>query len=185
MLKGGRAHIKVTKVLWKFPPSGWLICNTDRASRGNSGRSTHGFCLRNSEGDLVHAQVEDIGITTNTEVEVIAFLEAMKFCRGKGLKNIIIQTDSEMVPKILSRDWKTPWSIAIWVDEIMDISKNMSVTFSHILREGNKLAHALGNQALDKGSFQCQSFQDLEVDNRNILNSDKAQIPYLRIRTTN
>ncbi|KAK6791473.1 hypothetical protein RDI58_010554 [Solanum bulbocastanum] len=46
-------------VCWK-PPEGILKCNTDGASRGNPGRSSYGFWLRNSVGDLVYVQGQEI-----------------------------------------------------------------------------------------------------------------------------
>ncbi|XP_060170522.1 uncharacterized protein LOC132601460 [Lycium barbarum] len=52
LMESKRAKLKITKVLWDFPPTGWIICNTDGASRGNPGISSHAFCLRDELGDL-------------------------------------------------------------------------------------------------------------------------------------
>ncbi|XP_059285194.1 uncharacterized protein LOC132038560 [Lycium ferocissimum] len=140
--------------------------------------------LRNTDGNLIYAQAADIGITTNTDAEVMAIVEAMRYCRNEGLDNIIVQTNSEMIYKILEEGWKPLWGIFNWIEEILEIKNAMTVSFSHILRKGNKLADALANQALDKASLQCHNFQELPSMCRKILNSDKTQIPYLRIRTT-
>ncbi|XP_060182980.1 uncharacterized protein LOC132612928 [Lycium barbarum] len=64
-----RPKLYYAKVLWRMPLSGRLKCNTDGASRGNPGRSSYGFCIRDSRGDLVYAQAKDIGIKENTEAE--------------------------------------------------------------------------------------------------------------------
>ncbi|XP_059285201.1 uncharacterized protein LOC132038566 [Lycium ferocissimum] len=133
LIEGGTVELKVTKVNWNFPPIGWIMCNTDGASRGNPGRSSYGFCLRNSAGDLLYAQAEEIGITTNTDVEVMAILEAMKYCRCKGLNNIIMQIDSEMIYKILEEGWKPSWGITIWIEEIKQLRemRNFFFTTTH------------------------------------------------------
>ncbi|XP_060177973.1 uncharacterized protein LOC132607910 [Lycium barbarum] len=102
-------------------------------------------------GNLIYAQAEDMGITTNTDAEVMAILEALRYCRIRGMDNIFIQTDCDMVYKILEEGWKSPWGITIWIEEIKDFRNNMNVSYSHSLREGNKLADALANQALDDG----------------------------------
>ncbi|XP_060183095.1 uncharacterized protein LOC132613053 [Lycium barbarum] len=161
MLESGGNRLKVKKVVWNLPPAGWLLCNTDGASRGNLGRSAYGFCLRNNEGNLVYAQAAEIDINTNTDAEVIAILEAMRYCRNERLDNVIIQTDSKMIYKILEEGWKPSWGIVSRIEEILELRSTMTISFSHSLREGNKLDDALANQALDEASFQCQDFQGL------------------------
>lgn len=51
-----KLRVKVIKVLWEFPPLGWVKYNIDGASMGNPGPSSHAFCVRNEEGDLLHAK---------------------------------------------------------------------------------------------------------------------------------
>ncbi|XP_060200275.1 uncharacterized protein LOC132628511 [Lycium barbarum] len=158
MLEVGCGRLKVTKVRWEFPPTGWFLCNTDGASRGNPGRSAYGFCLRNNEGDLRYAYATEIGITTNVDAEVMAILQAMRYCKNENLDNIIVQTDCEIVYKILQEGWKPPWGIASWIEEILELKVNRTILFSHILREGNKLADAIANQALDEANVECHGF---------------------------
>ncbi|KAF3658017.1 hypothetical protein FXO38_13428 [Capsicum annuum] len=52
--------IKVIGVMWEFLKSGWVKYNPDRVSRGNPGRSSWAFCLRDEKGDLVYAAGEAI-----------------------------------------------------------------------------------------------------------------------------
>ncbi|KAK4732718.1 hypothetical protein R3W88_025706 [Solanum pinnatisectum] len=51
-----RPKLKIKRVLWIFPSNGWVKYNTDRASRGNLGRSSYAFCLRNNKGDVEYAE---------------------------------------------------------------------------------------------------------------------------------
>ncbi|XP_055814563.1 uncharacterized protein LOC129884258 [Solanum dulcamara] len=101
MLEGGKARVKVTKVRWNLPPHGWYACNTDGASRGNPGRSAYGYCVRDAEGNLIYAKSEEIGYATSIEAEIVALLEALKYCKQQGLNNIIFQTDSQAIQRIL------------------------------------------------------------------------------------
>lgn len=55
----------------------------------------------------------------------------------------------------------------------------------HVLREDSKLADHLANLTIEQHAIvQVHSFIDLDTQGRKILNSDKLQIPYIRIRTS-
>ncbi|XP_059315753.1 uncharacterized protein LOC132066462 [Lycium ferocissimum] len=42
-------------VAWNCPPNSWYKCNTDGAYKNSTGQTSSAFCIRNSEGNLVHA----------------------------------------------------------------------------------------------------------------------------------
>lgn len=48
----------VKKVCWKSTQGAWTIYNTNGASKGNPGEITYGFCMRNKDGELVHAETQ-------------------------------------------------------------------------------------------------------------------------------
>lgn len=56
LISSYRPKLYFLKVKWEVPVNGGLVCNTDGASRGNPGPSAYGFCIRNSEGNLVYAE---------------------------------------------------------------------------------------------------------------------------------
>nr|XP_016459321.1 PREDICTED: ribonuclease H-like [Nicotiana tabacum] len=84
----GALHAKVegAKVLWELSELSWVKVNTDGASRGNPGRSSFGFVLRDKYGDILHAQVKEIHEGTNTKAEVMAMLEALNFLKTPVLQ---------------------------------------------------------------------------------------------------
>lgn len=49
------------------------------------------------------------------------------------------------------------------------------------MREGNELADHLTNLAIDKGDFTFTMFQQLELKDKKILNTNKLQYPYIRV----
>lgn len=55
MMEQYTPRLKYEKVLWEFPPRGWIKVNTDGACRGNPGRSSIGYCLRDEIGDIIYA----------------------------------------------------------------------------------------------------------------------------------
>jgi len=55
---------------------------------------------------------------------------------------------------------------------------------THIFREGNKLADHLANYALDQGVIECHSFNHLDTQGRRLVNGDKMQCPFLRVKAS-
>ncbi|XP_075077439.1 uncharacterized protein LOC142164147 [Nicotiana tabacum] len=144
MMENFTPKLKVTKVMWEPPSTGWLKVNTDGASRGNPGRSSIGFCIRNENGDIVKSVGREIEETTNTVAEAKAMLEALRFCRLQQYSHVWLQTDSMLLKKIMDGIWKPPWIIFEKVEEMMQLMSGGNYTVTHIHREGNKLADHFG-----------------------------------------
>nr|XP_009786710.1 PREDICTED: uncharacterized protein LOC104234773 [Nicotiana sylvestris] len=174
--------LKVTKVMWEFPSAGWLKVNTDGASRGNPGRSSIGFCIRNENGDIVKSVGKEIEETTNTVAEAKAMVETLRLCRFQQYSHVWLQTDSMLLKKIMDGIWKPPWIISEQVEEMMQLMNGGNYTVTHIHREGNKLADHLANYALDHGEIKCQQFWHLDTQGRRLVNEDKLQCPNLRVK---
>ncbi|XP_070029963.1 uncharacterized protein [Nicotiana sylvestris] len=161
---------------------GWLKVNTDGASRGNPGRSSIGFCIRNENGDIVKSVGKEIEETTNTVAEAKAMVEALRFCRFHQYSHVWLQTDSMLLKTIMDGIWKPPWIISEQVEEMMQLMNGGNYTVTHIHREGNKLADHLANYALDHGEIECQQFWHLDAQGRRLVNEDKLQCPNLRVK---
>ncbi|XP_070045190.1 uncharacterized protein [Nicotiana tomentosiformis] len=160
--------LQITKVIWEYPSPGWVKVNTYGASRGNLGRSAIGFVLRN-EG-------------TNTEAEEKAVLEAMRYCVEHDYILIELHIDSILIKNVVNGEWSIPWCVAEYVEEIKELIARCNVTVAHTLRERNSLADHLANYALEFGSIEAHCFWELDIQGRRIVNNDKLQCPYLRIR---
>ncbi|WMV29043.1 hypothetical protein MTR67_022428 [Solanum verrucosum] len=105
--------LKVRQVLWKPPERGCIKCNTNGASRGNPGRSSWSFCVRNHSGNIIHAQAQEMEDTnsTNTQAEAMAILQALKFINNTQSTQVIIETDSVLLEKVIHKTWEVPWQI--------------------------------------------------------------------------
>jgi len=169
------------KVKWECPPEGWIKYNTDGASRGNPGLSSYAFCLRDERVDIIHAEGVTIENATSIVTEAKTILEASKHCKQRNLNKVIIQTDSMLLKKVLTGEWAIPWSISDVVEEIRTCLEGKQHIFQHILREGNQLADHLANRAIENGNCIFTEFQNMDTRGRRIVNSDKLNIPYIRV----
>ncbi|KAK4379881.1 hypothetical protein RND71_001743 [Anisodus tanguticus] len=114
----GYSHVvRVTKVIWKSPESKWVKVNTDGASRENPGKSSWGFCMRDSNEDIIQAQAKEIeeDPSTNTQAEAIA---PLRYVETIQMDRIWIETDSLLIKNIVERVWEVPWKIITIIKEI-------------------------------------------------------------------
>ena len=170
-------------VKWRPPEGSILKCNTDGAYRGNPGRNTYSFCIRDCNGDLVYAQGEEIHEGTSIEAEALDIKEEITHCVTVGITQIYLETDSLVLFKILTRVWGVPWNIVVIIEDIWYVSRLCQTQIKHIYREGNKLADFLANMAFDiNGRFEFHEYSALPEYAKKILKLDKQQVPTLRIR---
>jgi len=129
-----------------------IIMYTDGGSHNNTGPAGIGIWIET----LNKKYGEYIGIKTNNEAEYMALISGLKKLKqllGKTVKQAEIECylDSELVVKQLNHEYKLKderiqqFFIEIW--NLMLEFK--AVKFRHILREKNKIADALVNEALD------------------------------------
>ncbi|PHT39643.1 Superoxide dismutase [Mn], mitochondrial [Capsicum baccatum] len=146
----------------ELPENGIIKCNTDGACRGNPGTGAYGFCLRNREGDLVYAQGEDIGITTNVIAKMREIQEIIKYYRENNIRRVKIESDSLLIVRVLKREWKVLWEVIELLEDIKRNKEHLEIQIKHIYREGNALADYIANLAIDNTSkLSFHSFQQL------------------------
>ncbi|MCD7465881.1 hypothetical protein HAX54_002073 [Datura stramonium] len=89
--------------------------------------SAYGFCLRNNKGDLDYTEAHEIGFSSNMKSEVQAIWHALKYSINLG-HNIILETDSLSLQKVLTREWKVPSVIAgMWTIDDLDLEAGESM----------------------------------------------------------
>nr|XP_009781571.1 PREDICTED: uncharacterized protein LOC104230453 [Nicotiana sylvestris] len=164
MMEQYTPRLKYDKVLWEFPSRGWIKVNTD------------GAC------DLIYEEGREIFEGTNNESEAVAIVEALKMCKNLNYFQIWLQTDSMLLKNIIEESWKPPWYITEHVEEILRLKEQSIIKVTHIFREGNTLADHLANYALDEGNTECHGFWDMDSKGRMIINEDKMQCPYIRVK---
>lgn len=80
----------------------WIKYNIDEASRSNPGASSYDFCLREYMGDILYAECKTIEETSNTVAEAKVILEACKHYRKEEINQVIIETDSLLLYKVIT-----------------------------------------------------------------------------------
>ncbi|KAF3631942.1 hypothetical protein FXO38_26381 [Capsicum annuum] len=96
------------KVVWKMSEINKLKCNTGGACSGNPGWSSISFCISNGKGELIYARSQQIGWSTNMEVESRAIEEALNYCQEKELVEITLETDSLILANMITIQWQVP-----------------------------------------------------------------------------
>lgn len=146
--------------------------------------SSNGFCLRDKHGNLIYAESQSLGISTNLEAEVTAVWKALMYCRQQGVTKVQVEIDSLILKNMIQRIWKIPWVIANKVEEIQELMQVIQAQIVHVYREANQLADYITNIAINSDEkHQFFHFTQLPIPARRILNLDKQQVPTIRIRS--
>lgn len=181
--EGYRPYVVTKTITWQLSYEGWFKCNTDGVSRGNPGPRSYGFYVRDHVGDLLYVEASEIGEVTNIVAEAKVIVQGLAYCVERLLHPLIMETDSLVMRKIIDEEWETPWCIGFEVRKIKEIKSTYNVLFRHVLREGNIVADFLANLVFSfAGTLRFQSFHELPVEGKILINMDKSQVPNLRIR---
>lgn len=125
---------------WKPPHPEWVKCNTDGACKGNPSKSYYGFCIRDTQGDLLYVEANNIGVGNNILAEAKAIREALIYSTSHGFQLLVLETDSLSLRNILVKNWKIPWEIVELVEYIFIMMEEYNVQIKHRFREANQLA---------------------------------------------
>jgi len=127
----------------------------DGAARGNPGHGGLGFAVYSPNRELVETGSHYIGSnTTNNEAEYLALIMALEKCLEKGIEEVRVYLDSDLVVKQVSKVWRTKNPRMIMLVEQVDQLKSQFKYFkvSHIPRDLNSVADNLANKAIDQRS---------------------------------
>lgn len=135
-----------------------LEINTDGGSRGNPGQAAIGV-VAVADGHRIFTVSEAIGETTNNVAEYTAVLRALETIAEKGIytEKIRFILDSELIVKQITGQYKVKQPHLLTLKkQIIDLVKKLRdqdqiklMSFVNVLREKNKEADKLVNDALD------------------------------------
>ncbi|MDD5505068.1 MAG: ribonuclease HI family protein [Candidatus Omnitrophica bacterium] len=129
----------------------FLSLYVDGAARGNPGPAGVGIILEDEDRQVVGNIDKFIGNATNNVAEYTALITGMEEARRLGAKAISINTDSELLAKQLSGEYKVKNPVLKGLHEkarkaLVHFDK---VIVNNIPREQNKGADKLANKAID------------------------------------
>jgi|GEM_PF-658220 len=132
------------------PPAGKWIAHIDGASRGNPGPAAAAAWVHTFDG--VIEMKRSLGRETNNAAEYEALLLVLQTAIDRGIKNIEIRSDSELLVKQMKGLYRVKnHNLARRFIKAKNLEKLFkSFTIIHVPREDNAEADRLANQALDE-----------------------------------
>lgn len=123
----------------------------DGASSGNPGEAGIGIIIYKDSEEIVR-ESRYIGAQTNNVAEYTALTLALEILEKHGIKNASIFSDSELVVKQMSGEYKikNPDLKALAL-KAQTYKKRIKYTLEHVRREGNCEADKLAKKASQRG----------------------------------
>ncbi|MGH9733755.1 MAG: reverse transcriptase-like protein [Candidatus Acidiferrales bacterium] len=140
------------------PPGGVYIANIDGASRGNPGPASYALILKDASGKVVFQLGKKVGRQTNNVAEYYALLAALDYAVGHGLRALRIRSDSELLVRQIKGQYKVKSAdLKPLHERALKLARQLEYfVIEHVMREMNREADALANQALDGGDTQYE-----------------------------
>ena len=122
----------------------------DGASRGNPGEAGFGVIVE-TDGET-HEIAGFLGRTTNNVAEYAGLVAALTFAERRGLDNLTLFSDSELLVRQLSGAYKVkaPHLVPIFLKVLKLRRKIAHCDIQHLPREENRQADRLANTAIDQ-----------------------------------
>ncbi|KAK7857643.1 putative ribonuclease h protein, partial [Quercus suber] len=146
---GRQQHRRHTR--WKPPDHGTYKINYDGAIFPQQGKAGIGVVVRDEVGAVLASLSQQMPLpTTVAQVEALAARRAVEFALEMGVTIVVIEGDSESI----CRELQDPSpSLALHGHVLQDakcLSNSLqSVSFTHVRREGNTVAHGLARWAIN------------------------------------
>ena len=123
----------------------------DGGSRGNPGPAAGGAVLYADDGQVLEEIGIFLGVTTNNVAEWTGLLGGLKAALARGVDDLTVRLDSELVVKQLSGAYrvKHPGLIPLHAEAKALLRKIGRYDVQHVPRKQNKAADAVVNQVLD------------------------------------
>jgi len=125
----------------------------DGGSRGNPGPAAAAFVLHDAAGNRLLARAFVLGKTTNNVAEYTALLRALEAASALGATDVSVVSDSELLVRQLTGLYKVKSdAIRPLYEQASDLRNQFDgFRIRHVMREQNKEADRLVNEALDAG----------------------------------
>jgi ribonuclease HI len=152
------SHSSSSRNLFSSPqaktPEHYLIAHSDGGARGNPGPAGYGVVIQDEAGRKVAALSEYLGHQTNNFAEYQGLIAALEYAIEHGHKALKVVSDSELLVRQIKGIYKVKNST---LQELHGRAKELIgrldwFSIDHALREHNREADELANEAMDKGT---------------------------------
>jgi probable phosphoglycerate mutase len=133
--------------------AGALVAHIDGGARGNPGPAGYGVAIQDEAGRPVAELSEYLGKQTNNFAEYSGLLGALTYALKHGYKALKVFSDSELMVKQIKGQYKVknPTLQELHGKATKMIGELDAFEIRHVLREKNRDADRLANQAMDRG----------------------------------
>ena len=140
-------------------PEHYLIAHCDGGARGNPGPSGYGVVIQDEAGRKIAALSQYLGHQTNNFAEYQGLIAALEYAIEHGHKALKVVSDSELLVRQIKGIYKVK---NLTLQELHARAKELIAqlewfSIDHALREHNREADELANQAMDKGTGRSSS----------------------------
>ena len=135
-------------------PKSYLIAHSDGGARGNPGPAGYGVVIQDQAGQKVAALNQYLGHQTNNFAEYQGLIAALEYALAHGHKALKVISDSELLVRQIKGIYKVKNST---LKDLHGRAKELIAqlewfNIDHALREHNREADRLANEAMDKGT---------------------------------
>src|SRR5216684_5721677 len=135
------------------PPEHYLVAHIDGGARGNPGPAGYGVVIEDESGRKVDALSEYLGHQTNNFAEYQGLIAALEYAIKHGHKALKLISDSELLVRQIKGIYKVKNAT---LHDLHGRAKELIAqldwfSIGHALREQNRDADRLANEAMDKG----------------------------------
>lgn len=134
--------------------SGWITAFCDGGSRGNPGPAGYGVYIQDENGVKIAELSEFLGKKTNNFAEYSGLLAALEYAIRNGHTHLKAVADSELLVKQIKGQYRvnSPELRPLYEEARRRIARLEGFQIQHVLREKNRRADQLANEAMDRGT---------------------------------
>lgn len=134
-------------------PQHYLIAHSDGGARGNPGPAGYGVFIQDEGGRKVAALSQYLGHQTNNFAEYQGLIAALEYAVKHGHRALRVVSDSELLVRQIKGIYKVKNAALkdLHARAQQLIAQLEWFSIDHALREQNREADHLANEAMDKG----------------------------------
>jgi probable phosphoglycerate mutase len=125
----------------------------DGGARGNPGPAGYGVVIHDASGRKIAELSEYLGHQTNNYAEYQGLLAALRYALANGISSLRVISDSELMVRQMKGIYKVRHpELRKLYDEAQQLVRQLDhFEIRHALREHNRDADRLANEAMDRG----------------------------------
>jgi ribonuclease HI len=134
-----------------MPETQEVVAHIDGGSRGNPGPAAYGVVLHSVQGASLGSFSKFLGRATNNVAEYQGLLAALNYALEHHFRRLKVVSDSELLTRQINGQYKVKNPDLKILHERAKrlIAQFDSFTIRHVLREHNREADSLANEAMD------------------------------------